>query len=120
MKKVNIKSKLISEEETLFSGKGILKNNELIFYENKIKNKIKILKDKIIIERISDYSLKMEFIMGKMTKGTYTMYDQNLYLDIFTSKLNTGENSVFIEYNLLINTNEKINFIYNIEYTIDS
>lgn len=120
MKKISIKSHLISDDEINFIGKGILKENEIIFYEDKIKTKVKILEEKIIISREENYLLKMEFIRGKKTEATYNMYDKNFYLDIFTNDLKIEENKIFVNYDLTLDKNEKINFIYNLEYSIDS
>lgn len=120
MEKIHIKSKLVSLEETVFSGKGILKENEIIFYENKVKTKIKLSKNKIIIERLNDYFLKMEFIRSKKTNATYTMGDKCFYLDIFTNSLKIDKNKFSINYDLTLNNDEKMNFIYNVEYSIDS
>lgn len=120
MKKVIIESKLSSEEDTLFSGKGILKGNELIFYEDKVKTKIKFLDEKVIIERSKDYFIKMQFIRSKKSYATYTMGDKNFYLEIFTKKLEIGFGRLLINYDLTLSDNEKINFVYNVKYSIDS
>lgn len=115
-----IKSKLIGDKQTNFWGKGILKNNEIIFYEDGLKNKIKIKENEVLIERVKDYKLKMNFIMSKNTQGAYTICDYVLPLNIYTDLLQVTDNSIKIKYSLMINNNEKMNFIYNIEYSIDS
>lgn len=120
MKKITIKSELISDEKTKFLGRGILKDNEIIFYENGVKTKIKLNVNNIIIERVKDYKLIMKFIKGKNTKATYTIYDHNLLLDIYTEELKINENNFKIEYILMISDSQKMNFIYNVEYSIDS
>ena len=120
MNKVLIKSKLISDEENFFNGKGILRKNELIFYDNKIKTKVKILENKIILERTLDYILTLEFIKHTNTKATYNIYGKNLNLEIYTNELKINENNIFINYDLTLNEDEKMNFTYYIEYSIDS
>lgn len=120
MKKISIKSNLISDEEIDFIGKGILKDNEIVFYENKVKTKIKILEEKLVIIREENYLLKMEFMRGKITEATYNMYDKNFYFEIFTNELKIEENKILVNYDLTLDENEKMNFIYNLEYSIDS
>ena len=120
MEKITIKSHLISEDEIKFTGKGIMKDNEIIFYEDKVKTKIKILENMITITREENYCLKMEFIRGKKTEATYNMYGKNFYLEIFTNDIKIGKNKIFINYDLTLDKNEKMNFIYNLEYSIDS
>lgn len=116
MARIKIKSVLIGDEKNIFYGKGILKGNEIIFNDNKIKTKIKVYDDRIVITREENYILKMEFSLKQKTKATYNMNNHIMELNIETRKLEISDNNIKIKYIL----DEKMNFIYNIEYSIDS
>lgn len=89
----------ISNGVNKFKGKGIFNKNELVFYENKIKTKIIIKKDKLIIEREADYFLHLEFEENKKTEGYINNFGK-VILDIFTSKLIIRKDSIYIKYNI--------------------
>jgi uncharacterized beta-barrel protein YwiB (DUF1934 family) len=118
MEKINIKTEMINEEKTVFEGKGIKKNNEIIFYDNGIKTKIKL--DNILsIKREKDYLLELEFIVGKITHATYTISDINMTFEIFTESLNINKNSIELVYTINNAYDKKLKFIYNVEFSID-
>lgn len=109
MSKVLIKSKLTGDNVNTFEGMGIYNKNELVFFENGVKNKIKIFSNKIIIERESDYFLYLEFEQNKKTKG-YILTQVRADIDIFTSLLKINENSIYIEYKIFNNFSYLIEF----------
>jgi len=114
VKKININYEVISDEKHFLETKGILKNNELIFYDGKIKNKITILDNRITIERSNNFSLNLDFIMGKKAKGTYTIDSICYDIDIFTSFLEITQNKIVINYNL--HNDKTLNFKVKIVY----
>jgi len=116
VKKININYEVISDEKVICNSKGILNKNEIIFYDQKVKNKIRIFENKIVLERNFDYLLELEFIMGKKTKGAYTIDGNTYEIDIFTSVLEIKKNEILIDY--YINKDEKLNFKVKISYEI--
>lgn len=116
VKKINVNYEIINDENICCNTQGILKNSEIIFYDNKVKNRIKVMENKVIVERTLDYFLKLEFIMGKMTKGTYTIGDVGYEIEIFTKELKIRKNEILIIYYLMGDKNNE--FRIKISYEI--
>ena len=119
MSKIRLKTKLNNKENS-FEKKinGILNNQVLTFYEDKIKVKIEIQNDKIKIIRSTDeYKITMDFqkfltIEGKCDIKNIGILD----LKTKTKELIIKDNKIYIEYILYINNEDLGLNIYEIEY----
>lgn len=120
LSKINIKSVLKSQKETVkYEGKGIKNKNRIVFNEKAVKTAIDI-KNKIIIERKEEYYLKIVFSKQKKEEGKYITKYGNLKIETYTKELKIEENKFKIKYDLIINEHFIDTFEYNFEYSIDS
>lgn len=103
MSKINIEMCLKSSEEVYkYKGKGLKRNNKLIFNDNNVKTIITLDKT-IYLERIHDYSIKLGFCINKKIHTTYNTQEGifNIYTD--TNYIKTKENTINIRYKEYIN-----------------
>lgn len=114
MKKVNIHSILSNFENETTTVDTIAEYDEkektLNYIEDDLKVKIKILKDKVIIDRKNtDYHLSLEFEQNQEKKCKYKVKSIGLDLDIivYTKILEIDENIIYINYELF-NDNKSI------------
>lgn len=114
MKKVNIHSILSNFENETTTVDTIAEYDEkektLNYIEDDLKVKIKILKDKVIIDRKNtDYHLSLEFEQNQEKKCKYEVKSIGLDLDIivYTKILEIDENIIYINYELF-NDNKSI------------
>ena len=119
MSKIRLKTKLNNKENS-FEKKinGILNNQVLTFYEDKIKVKIEIQNDKIKIIRSTDeYKITMDFQKFLTIEGKYDIKNIGILdLKTKTKELIIKDNKIYIEYILyIINEDLGLN-IYEIEY----
>ena len=120
MSKIKIKSCLISDgEKHIFEGKGILKNNQIIYNDGGVLTTI-TLGETVYLERKKDYYYKLGFCMSKYEKGTYIISEGNIELKTFTNYLKCEENRIEIRYSLIIDNVNKKDFILNLQYHIDT
>lgn len=119
MSKIRLKTKLNNKENS-FEKKinGILNNQVLIFYEDKIKVKIEIQNDKIKIIRSTDeYKITMDFQKFLTIEGKYDIKNIGILdLKTKTKELIIKDNKIYIEYILYINNEDLGLNIYEIEY----
>lgn len=119
MSKIRIKTKLNNKENS-FEKKinGILNNQILTFYEDKIKVKIEIQNDKIKIIRSTDeYKITMDFQKFLTIEGKYDIKNIGILdLKTKTKELIIKDNKIYIEYILYINNEDLGLNIYEIEY----
>jgi len=119
MSKIRLKTKLNNKENS-FEKKinGILNNQILTFYEDKIKVKIEIQNDKIKIIRSTDeYKITMDFQKFLTIEGKYDIKNIGIIdLKTKTKELIIKDNKIYIEYILYINNEDLGLNIYEIEY----
>lgn len=119
MSKIRLKTKLDNKENS-FEKKinGILNNQILTFYEDKIKVKIEIQNDKIKIIRSTDeYKITMDFQKFLTIEGKYDIKNIGILdLKTKTKELIIKDNKIYIEYILYINNEDLGLNIYEIEY----
>lgn len=119
MSKIRLKTKLNNKENS-FKKKinGILNNQILTFYEDKIKVKIEIQNDKIKIIRSTDeYKITMDFQKFLTIEGKYDIKNIGILdLKTKTKELIIKDNKIYIEYILYINNEDLGLNIYEIEY----
>lgn len=120
MSKIKIKSVLHSENNVhVFNGNAVKNKNKITYIDNNIKTVI-IFDDIITIKRRYDYELILNFKENEILKGFYLTDFGKIDLEVQTNLLKQNENSIHIEYTLL-NDHKKIeDFIFNLEYSIDT
>ncbi len=120
MSKIKIKAFLKNDKEThVFDGKGIKKNNQLIYLDGKVQTTV-IIDDMITIKRRDRYELELNFKKGMKSYGKYINEYGNFEFEVETIDLVKTNNSLKIAYKLkdgdyYINT-----FTYNLEFTLDT
>lgn len=93
------------------------KNKSLKFQDEDTLINIKILNEKLIMEKdTSDSSIIFEFIQNKKTQTKYYIKDLDFYIDteIFTNLLIINENRFLIEYELWLSDEYTGKFKYEI------
>ena len=120
MSKINIETVLINKEKNhKFKGKGIKKDNQIIYLDKKVQTKITL--DSIItIERKKDYYLKLNFKNGIKTKGIYINNYGTFEIEIKTLEIITKDNELKIIYKIKVSENEFDTFIYKLKFSLDT
>lgn len=120
MSKINIIATLKTTSEThTFKGKGIKRNNQIIYNDESVQTKITI--DKIItIERKSNYHLKINLKNGIKELGTYITNYGIINLETFTTKIIQKKDELEITYKLMVNQDLIDTFTYNLKFTLDT
>ncbi len=121
MSKIFFKSIIKSKNNGTLNikGKGIKKNNNILFYDNGIKVTVELSLDKVILTRCSsNYNLRLIFDKYKKTETTYEIKElgQFIKLETITSDLNISKNKIKINYDLYMNGEYSDNFIYELEW----
>ncbi len=119
MGKIKITSTLKSSDSVhKFEGMGIKKDN-VIIYKDDVRTKI-VLSDKLIIERTSDYFIKLNLKEGINLKGKYITNYGEFDICSEAEKIEIKKNSVKAIYKLSINGNYIDTFEYYLKFSIDS
>lgn len=104
MGKINLKAKLISEEENLkIEVSGIKTNNKIVYKENDITVTILIFDNKIEMNRTcNEYKINFIFEKEKNTMSKYNVFGmpKEFLLETKTNKLNIYDNKIELEYEL--------------------
>ena len=115
MGKINLKAKLISEEEKLeIKVSGIKTNNKIVYKENSITVTILMFDNKIEMNRTcNEYKINLVFEENNKTISNYQVFGmpKTFDLETKTKKLIIKENLIELEYEL-----EGNNFKYSIEW----
>jgi len=115
MGKINLKAKLISDDENLIiETAGIKTNKKLVYKENDITVTILIFDNKIEMNRsCNEYKINLVFENNKKTISNYQVFGmpKTFDLETKTKKLIIEENLIELEYEL-----EGNNFKYSIEW----
>ena len=123
MSKINISTILNSIENgiTKYNGVGMLKNNEIIFYENNIKVVVIINDGTVYLKRIhDDYIIELPFENSLTKSGIYDIKSDGMQIpiEVTTSVLNVEAGSIHIEYNLILGGVNQGSFVYDIKYEV--
>ena len=123
MSKINISTILNSIENgiTKYNGVGMLKNNEIIFYENNIKVVVIINDDTVYLKRIhDDYIIELPFENSLTKSGIYDIKSDGMQIpiEVTTNVLNVEAGSIHIEYNLILGGVNQGSFVYDIKYEV--
>jgi uncharacterized beta-barrel protein YwiB (DUF1934 family) len=104
MGKINLKAKLISDEENLnIDVSGIKTNNKIVYKENNITVTILILNNRIEMSRTcNEYKINLVFEKDKKTISTYQVFGmpKTFDLETITKKINLDDNQIDLEYEL--------------------
>ncbi len=120
MSKINIEATLKSKNEMhTFKGKGIKKDNQIIYNDKNIQTKI-TTGNIITIERTSDYYLKINLKKGIIKEGTYITNYGTFDLKTITTNLIKQKNELKITYKLIIAETYIDTFTYYLKFTLDT
>lgn len=124
MAKIRISTVLDSVQNgvTSYNGSGILKNNEIVFYENDIRVVITIENDLLEVTRIhKEYTLLLSFKNSLTKEGTYDIkYDSiQIPVEVTTNVLGIKEGYIHVEYNLTLGGVDQGAFVYDIKYEVN-
>ncbi len=113
--KISLNVKLISDEDNLnIKTTGIKTKNTIIYKENDINVIIKLLNNKIEMNRsCKDYNINLIFEKNKKTISTYKLFgtSKEFLLETKTNKLLIQENKLSVDYEL-----EGNKFMFCIEF----
>ena len=120
MSKINIETILKNSEEShTFKGKGIKKDNQIIYLDENVQTKITI--DNIItIERKVEYYLKLKLKKGIKLKGTYINNYGRFEIETYTSKIINKENELKVIYKIISNQEEVDTFTFKLKFSLDT
>lgn len=122
MSKINIKyilENVTTKDIIKNERKGILKNNQIIFFDDNIKVTICLYSNKIKMTRqCDDYNLEMNFEKFLTINGFYDIKDIGVIdIKIKTLNLLIKNNQIFLEYKMYLDK-EKNLFKYDLEYEV--
>ncbi len=114
MAKIKFKAKIDSNDEKyLVEGKGIYKDNKIIYQEKDIQVTIFLLDNKIeMIRSCKDYKINLIFEKDRITESTYQIFggEKHFSLETKTQELIINDKKIKIDYVL-----EDNNFSYVLE-----
>lgn len=120
MSKINIEATLKNKNEMhTFKGKGIKRNNQIIYNDENIQTKI-TLDNIVTIERKSDYNLKINLKKGIKLPGTYITNYGTLNIETHATTLIQKNNEIEITYKLKVNGDYIDTFTYNLKISLDT
>ena len=120
MSKIKIKAILKNSKEIYqYQGKGLLKENRITYIDNNIKTVV-VLDNVISIIRKADYQISLNFKKDQLLNSYY----QNKYgiipLKVQTTYLEKHNNFLEIHYSLWHTHNKIEEFIFILEYSLDT
>lgn len=123
MSKIRISTVLDSAQNgvTSYTSSGILKGNEIVFYENDIRVVIIIKNNGLQLRRIhEEYTICLSFENTLTKEGTYDIkYDSmQIPISVTTNILDIKEGSIHIEYVLFLGGVDQGKFVYDIKYEV--
>lgn len=125
MSKIKIKTSLntINEMSANIQNEivGEFNDNEIMYNEGDIKVFINLYDDKISMSRINDdYIIKMDFVKGSITEGTYDIKDVSakFNLAVETNELIIEDKKIFVNYHLNLNNEDMGVFKFELTYEV--
>lgn len=102
------------KKETLFCGKGLLKEDILYFKDDNIKNELWIKNDQLVLMRkFKNEEFYFPFIEKEHTKIEYKSSMGILEIPLYTEKIIKEKNKIEIDY--IVDESEQIQFIVMFE-----
>ena len=126
MSKINIEAILKSKNEThTFKGKGIKKDNQIIYNDKNVQTKVTIGNEITIERKVDqadkvDYHLKINLKKGIIKEGTYITNYGTFNLKTITINLINQKNEFKITYKLFIDETYIDTFTYYLKFTLDT
>lgn len=123
MPKISVSTVLNSSSNgvTSYTGMGILKNNEIVFYENDIKVIVTLLEDALHLKRIhNEYTIFLSFKNTLTNEGIYDIKCDSMQIpvEVTTNVLDIKDGSIHVEYELLLGGVDQGTFVYDIKYEV--
>lgn len=123
MAKIHISTVLDSAQNgiTKYKGSGILKDNEIVFYENDVRVVITFQDNSLNLKRIHEqYTIDLSFENSLTNDGTYDIkYDSmQIPIKVITNSLDIKDGCIHIEYNLILGGDDQGEFVYDIKYEV--
>ena len=126
MSKINIEATLKSKNEThTFKGKGIKKDNQIIYNDKNVQTKVTIGNEITIERKVDqadkvDYHLKINLKKGIIKEGTYITNYGTFNLKTITINLINQKNEIKNTYKLFIDETYIDTFTYYLKFTLDT
>lgn len=123
MAKIHISTVLDSVQNgvTTYTGSGILKNNEIVFYENDVKVLILFFDNSLHLKRINEnYTIELVFENSLTKDGIYDIKCDSMQIPVktITKVLEITDGNIHIEYELELGGSNQGNFVYNVNYEV--
>lgn len=123
MAKIRVSTILDSVQNgiTRYSGSGILKNNEIVFYENDVKVIIIFFDNSLHLKRIhNNYTIELLFENSLTKDGIYDIKCDSMQIPVKTSTsvFDIKDGSMHIEYELELGGLNQGNFVYDVNYEV--
>lgn len=123
MAKIKISTVLDSVQNgvTSFTGFGLLKNNEIVFYENDIKVVITIFANSLQLKRIHEqYTIVLSFENTLTNEGIYDIKCDSMQIPVetTTNALDIKDGFIHIEYGLTLGGVDQGTFVYDVKYEV--
>lgn len=111
------------DSDIIYDTYGTLNDNQINFTNNLENLQILLNDSNIVFEKEDDNSkLVYNFIENKITNNIYTVknLDQTLelILKIKTTKILINDNNIIIDFEMLVDSDNKINYELNIHYEV--
>lgn len=121
MSKVTLNGKIFSNEkkEYLNNIKAIKNDNIIVYNKDNTKTTIKLLSNKILIERENDaLKLNLEFEENKSIVSNYLIKEFGMIIKVKTktNKLIVNESNFKVEYDLFMDDNYSDNFVFELDW----
>lgn len=121
MGKINIRSVLENVNEKKFfcnETVGILKDKKIKYIDNFVTVIISIENEDVIITRRSDeYMIELPLKLNEVKKGIYNIKSLGILdLEVYTSKLIVQDNLIDLEYEMVMDKENKTKFKFKLEY----
>ena len=122
MSKIMINGNIFSsdDKEYIKDIKAIKKDNTITYSKDGIKVKIKLLDNKVLLERENDnMKLNLEFEENKKLDSKYVIKDLslNIKIETKTNRLIIDKNMIKAQYDLFMNGEFSDNFIFELEWS---
>ena len=120
MSKIKIESTLKSSNNNhIFKGKGIKRDNQIIYNDENVQTKI-TLDDVITIERKADYHIKINLKKGIKLGGIYINNYGTFDFKAIATEIIQKNNELKIIYNLTLNDTLIDTFTYKLKFSLDT
>ena len=121
MSKIIVNHEVISSEDKslLNEIKALKKDNEITYFDNDVKVRLRVLNNKILLTRENDkFKIDLEFEENKNLVTDYVIKDLGLKvkLENKTKKIVIKDESIYVSYDLFMNDSFSDSFTYKLEW----